>query len=109
MALPAHLRKRAKARSPFDGAALGVYRGPRRVSEPPKLTPYRATLMRAIAAGEVKRGQGQYANAWRWHHNGQGITCSKWVNEFIACQWAKVVGAHVELTETGQSALDSAP
>lgn len=102
---PTHRRR---TRSPYDSAALGVYRGPNRAAPEPKATPYRVTLLRAIAAGEVKAGQGQYVNAWRWHHAGTSITVSKWVNEFLACRWARVVGAHPELTEAGAQALAEA-
>src|SRR5687767_10112941 len=111
MTLPAHLRKRAKAKSLYDGAALGTYRGPERTTEPPRLTTYRRSILQAIADGEIKAGQGQYTNAWRWHSHAskQSTTVTKTVVEFIRCKWAKVAGSHAELTEAGQSALDGAP
>lgn len=110
MNLPAHLRKRAKAKSPFDGAALGTYRGPERLTEPPNLTAYRRSILQAIADGEVKAGQGQYTNAWRWHSaaSKQSTTITKSVVQFIRCGWARVNGSHVELTEPGQAALGGA-
>lgn len=107
MSLPAHLRKRAKAKSPFDGAALGVYRGPERLTDAPKVTTYRRSILQAIADGEVKAGQGQYTNAWRWHSDKskQSTTITKSVVQFIRCGWARVVGSHVELTPAGETAL----
>lgn len=106
MAKPAHIRR--KPVNPFNQAALGVYKGPARTIEPPKPTPYRLTLLRAIGAGEVKAGQGQYTGAWRWHHSGASVTCTKWIREFVACEWAKPVGAHVELTDAGRAVLGEA-
>lgn len=103
MARPPQIRR--KPVNPFNRAALGVYKGPPRRIEPPKLTPYRVTLLRAIQAGEVKAGQGQYIGAWRWHHGGTSVTCTKWVREFVGCGWAVVVGAHPELTDAGREAL----
>lgn len=100
--MPPHIRRRR--RDPLAGQVLGVYKGPPRKLEPPKLTPYRLTLLRAIKAGEVKRGQGQYAQAWRWHHGGTSVTCTKWITEFIGCGWAHL-GKHLELTEAGKAQL----
>lgn len=103
MARPPQVRR--KPVNPFNRAALGVYKGPPRTIEAPKLTPYRLTLLRAAAAGEVKLGQGQYTGAWRWHHGGTSVTVTKWIREFIACGWAAAVGAHLELTDSGRGAL----
>lgn len=99
------MRRRPKAL--HDRAALGTYRGPARLTPAPKVTPYRATLLRAIDAGEVKAGTGQYRNAWRWHSAGVHVTVSRWVIEFIACGWA-TGGPTPALTEAGQAALDGA-
>lgn len=98
---PAHRRKV----NPFNRAQLGVYKGPPRRIEPPKLTPYRVTLLRATAAGEIRLGQGQYTGAWRWHHGGTSVTVTKWIREFVSCGWASAVGAHLELTDSGREAL----
>lgn len=103
--LPGHLRKRFKPRDPLAGQVLGVYKGAPRKVEPPKLTPYRLTLLRAADAGEIKRGQGQYALAWRWHHGGTSVTCTRWVSEFVGCGWAHEVGKHLELTDEGRKQL----
>ena len=100
-------RPRRRPRDPFAGQQLGTYRGPSRAPEPPALTPYRVTLLRAIAAGEVKRGQGQYLNAWRWH-GATSVTVTRWIQPMVACGWAREVGAHLELTDTGKTALESA-
>ena len=96
-----------RTRSPYDGAALGVYRGPSRLNEPPRVTPYRLLLLRAIEAGEVKAGQGQYVNAWRWHGT-TSVTVTRWIREAIGCGWARVNGAHVELTDAGRQAMEVA-
>lgn len=98
MARPPHIRR--KPVNPFNRAALGIYKGPVRAVAPPKVTPYRVTLLKATLAGEIKAGQGQYTGAWRWHHTGVSVTVTKWVREFIACGWAQVKGAHLELTES---------
>lgn len=103
MARPPQIRR--KPANPFNRAALGVYKGPARTVEPPKLTPYRLTLLTATQAGEIKAGQGQYTGAWRWHHGGTSVTCTKWIREFVSCGWAKPVGAHLELTDAGREAL----
>jgi hypothetical protein len=103
MARPPQIRR--KPANPFNRAALGVYKGPARTVEPPKLTPYRLTLLTATQAGEIKAGQGQYTGAWRWHHGGTSVTCTKWIREFVSCGWAKAVGAHLELTDAGREAL----
>lgn len=100
------IRRRPKAL--HDRAALGTYRGPARLTEPPKLTGNRLMLMRAIAAGEVKAGSGQYVNAWRLHQGGAHVTVTRRVNELIACGWA-TGGPTPALTEAGQAALDGAP
>lgn len=99
-----HIRR--KPVNPFNRAALGVYKGPARTAEAPKLTPYRLTLLRAIDAKEVQAGKGQHVGAFRWHHGGTSVTCTKWVREFVSCGWATVVGAHLELTDAGRSALE---
>jgi hypothetical protein len=104
MPLPGHLRRRHKPRDPLAGQVLGVYKGPRRPLVPPKVTPYRLTLLRAVAAGEVKRGQASHAGAWRWHHAGTSITVTRWITEFIGCGWAEV-GKHLELTEAGRAQI----
>lgn len=96
---------RRKPRNPYDKAALGVYRGPARLNEPPALTPYRRRVLEAIGRKEIHRGKGQYERAWRWSDDGIVVTASKWVDEALRCGWAKVVGAHVELTTDGQAAL----
>lgn len=101
MSRPPQIRR--KPVNPFNRAALGVYKGPQRQAEPPRLTPYRLTLLRAIAAKEVKRGQGQFASQWRWH----GATVTLAVLPFKLCGWTTVVGAHLELTEAGREALAS--
>jgi hypothetical protein len=106
MARPPYIRR--KPTNPFNAAALGVYRGPERTIEAPKLTPYRVTLLRAIVGKEVQAGKGQYVGAFRWHHAGTSVTCTKWVREFVGCGWAKVVGAHLELTDAGAAVLESA-
>lgn len=102
MSRPPQIRRRTA--NLYDRAALGTYHGPARTTEPPKATPYRLTLLRAIAAGEIRAGQGQYVNAWRW----QGSTVTKHVTLLIRCGWAKPAAAHVELTPAGQAVLDGA-
>ena len=101
MPLPPHIRRRKP--NPLAGQVLGVYRGPQRTTAPPKLTPYRRTLLRAIDFKEIKAGQGSYAGAWRW----QSATVTKAVTVLIRCGWAAVVGKHLELTQAGRDALDT--
>lgn len=96
---------RRRPKSPYDRAALGTYRGPARLIEPPRITAYRAMILRAIQAGEVKAGTGQYLRAWRHHKDGVHITVTKTVNEFIACGWA-TGGPTPALTEAGTKALE---
>jgi hypothetical protein len=69
------------------------------------MTVPRAKLMRAIAAGEVKAGQGSYVGDWRW----AGTTVTGRVNQLLRAGWAEVVKRHVELTDAGRKALDGAP
>jgi hypothetical protein len=96
---------RRRTRDPYAKQVLGVYRGPRRTTEPPKLTDHRLLLLRAIGDKEIKRGHASFANQWRW----RGVTVTKSVQPFLGCGWAREVGAHLELTETGQTALGGAP
>lgn len=104
--MPLPGQRRYKPRNPFNSAALGVYKGAPRKVEPPKMTPYRLTLLRAVGAGEVKRGQGQYAGAWRWHDkHGASFTVTKWIGPMVACGWVKEVGKHAELTDEGRAQL----
>lgn len=105
MPLPGHLRKRFKTANPLAGQVLGVYKGPPRQAEAPKLTVYRLRLLKAIDAGEVKLGTGVHAGAFRWHSAGSHSTVSKAVTPFIRCGWAVVVGKHLELTEAGRKQL----
>lgn len=103
--LPPHIRRRHK--SPYDKQVLGV--AVRRAESaqapaPLKLTESRATLMRAIANGEVKAGQGQYVGDWR--HDGATVTAR--VVQLIKAGWAEPVRRHVELTEAGTAALGGA-
>ena len=107
MGMPSPYRRK-RPRDLFRSQVLGVYKGPVRKAQEPKLTPYRVTLLRATAAGEVKAGQGQYVGAWRWHHGGTSVTVTKWIREFVGCGWAVVVGAHLELTEQGRNKLAEA-
>lgn len=106
--LPGHIGRRYKTRDPLAGQVLGVRKGLPRKVEAPKLTPYRLTLLHAAEAGEIKRGQGQYALAWRWHHAGVSVTCTRWVTEFIGCGWAVEVGKHLDLTDLGRKQLPAA-
>lgn len=105
MPLPGPIRRR-RPHNPLAGQVLGVYKGAPRAVEPPRLTPYRLLLLRAIAAGEVKAGQGQYAGAWRYHHDGSSATVTKWIAPMVGCGWAVQVGKHLELTDKGCGALN---
>lgn len=96
-----HIRRRRK--DALAGQVLGVYKGPQRTGEPPKLTAYRLTLLRAIDAKEIRAGQGSYAGAWRWHTS----TVTKAVTPLIRCGWAHEVGKHLELTDAGRQALEA--
>jgi len=97
---------RRKPRGRFDRAVLAPLIRP---SAPVAwvslgLTERRATLLRAIQAGEVKAGRGSYERCWRW----KGSTVTAAVDELIAAGWARG-SKTVELTEAGQSVLDGAP
>ncbi len=101
--LPPHIRRRKP--NPLAGQVLGVYKGPARAAEPPKLTAYRLRLLKAIDAGEVKLGTGVHAGAFRWHVSGAHSTVTKACTPFIRCGWAVVVSKHLELTEAGKAQL----
>lgn len=93
-----------RRRSPFDNAALGVrVRTAERQPTPLNMTLARMQLMHAIAAGEVKPGQGQYAGGYRWH----GETVTARMRQLISAGWA-VGGRRPALTAAGAEALRAA-
>lgn len=96
---------RRRAVSVYDQAALGVYRGPARLYDEPRMTAYRRRVLAAIGRKEVFLGKGQHAQGFRWNDGGAKTTVTRTVNEFIRCGWAHTVGAHVELTDKGWTAL----
>lgn len=106
MPLPGHMRRRHK--SPYDKQVLGVAVRRAEAAQDPvllKLTVPRVQLMNAVAAGEVKAGQGSYIGDWRW----SGLTVTARVVQLMRAGWAEVEGKHVALTEAGKTALAGAP
>ena len=100
--LPGHYRR--KHRSPFDRQVLGVAVRRAEAAQDPivlNLTEPRLKLMHAVAAGEVKAGQGSYVGDWRW----SGLTVTARVVQLFRAGWAEVEGKHVTLTDAGRSQL----
>lgn len=104
MGYPPHIRRRRK--DALAGQVLGVRvrRDNQPPAAPPRLTLHRVMLLNAIADKQIRRGHGSFAREWRW----AGVTVTKSVQPFTACGWAHEVGAHLELTDAGRAALDTA-
>lgn len=101
---------RRHPRNPYARQVLGVrLRQAERGPAPLNMTIARRRLMEGIARGEVRPGTGRYAGGYRWHRgNGDSETVSRRVLDLMAAQWAADGETHVQLTEAGTAALDTA-
>jgi hypothetical protein len=96
---------RRRARDPYANQVLGirVRQAETQPHTPLNLTLARMQLMHAIAAGEVKPGQGQYTGGYRLH--GETVTARMLL--LINAGWA-VGGKHPTLTAAGAETLRAA-
>lgn len=77
-----------RRRDPFARAQIAPLRLRRATGQPIELHPNlaRLSLLRAVAAGDVKPGRGRYAGGWRW----SGVTVTNRINELAQAEWITV-------------------